>query len=311
MSEGEQQQDRKIKNWPEYNRALVSRGSLTFWFDEDIQSVWFHKKEGKTGRGLDKTFSDTALQTCLMLRLHYKLSLRSMEGFVNSLFKLMGLPLTCPHHTVFSKGRGKQLNIQIPRRLPNGPVDIMVDSTGLKVYGEGEWKVRKHGVGKRRTWRKLHLGVDPKTHDVVVAQLTTVTLGDGEMLPDLLDQLDEDQALGDVCGDGAYDNRDCYDSVHERGGTLLTPPRKGAVEWGDDHPRTEAVKACETDEGRKEWKRKTGYHRRSLSETAMYRYKTLIGPSLRARLFETQQVEVYAALAVINRINTLGMPKRA
>jgi len=155
------------------------------------------------------------------------------------------------------------------------------------------------------------LGVDPNTHDVVVAQLTTVTLGDGEMLPDLLDQLDPNQSLGDVCGDGAYDTQDCYGSVHGRGGTLLSPPRKGAVEWGDDHPRTEAVKACETDEGRKEWKRKTGYHRRSLSETAMYRYKTLIGPSLRARMFETQQVEVYAALAVINRINTLGMPKRA
>jgi len=311
MSEGEQYQDRKIINWPEYNQALVNRGSVTFWFDEDIQSVWFHKKEGKTGRGLDKTFSDTALQTCLMLRLHYKLSLRSMEGFVNSLFKLMDLPLTCPHHTVFSKGRGKQLNIQIPRRLPDGPVDIMFDSTGLKVFGEGEWKVRKHGVGKRRTWRKLHLGVDPNTHDIVVAQLTTVSISDGEMLPEMLEQLDDDQVVGDVCGDGAYDRDDCYGAVHWRGGTHIAPPRKDAIEWGDDHPRTQAVRDCETAEGRKEWKRKTGYHRRSLSETAMFRYKTLIGPTLRARLFETQQVEAYAGLAVINRINTLGMPKRA
>ena len=164
------------------------------------------------------------------------------------------------------------------------------------MFGEGEWKVRKHGVGKRRTWRRLHLGIDPNTHDVVVAQLTTVSIADGEMLPDLLDQLDDDQGVGDACGDGAYDQSGCYGSVHGRGGTLLTPPRKDAVEWDDEHPRTQAVRDCETAEGRKEWKRRTGYHRRSLSETTTFRYMTPIGPTLRARLFETQQVEAYAAL---------------
>ena len=145
----------------------------------------------------------------------------------------------------------------------------------------------------------------------MVVQLTTVSISDGEMLPEMLEQLGDEQAVGDVCGDGAYDRDDCYGAVHGRGGTHFAPSRKDAVEWGEDHPRTQVVRDCETAEGRKEWKRKTGYHRRSLSETAMYRYKTLIGPALRARLFETQQVEAYAALAVINRINTLGIPKRA
>ncbi|MCP4363804.1 MAG: IS5 family transposase [Planctomycetes bacterium] len=310
MSEGNQYQERKIINWPEYNQALVNRGSITFWFDRDIEKVWFHKKTGPTGRGLDKTFSDAALQACLMLRMHYKLTLRSMEGFVNSLFALLGLALSCPDYTLFSKGRGRQLQVAIARRLPKGPVDIVVDSTGLKVYGEGEWKVRKHGVSKRRTWRKLHLGINPDNHDIVMVELTKETVSDCEVFPDLMEQLG-DQPIGQVSGDGAYDNHPCYDAILERGGTPVIPPRKDAVEWEADHPRTQAVKACKTAEGRKDWKRQSGYHRRSLSETAMYRYKQLIGPMLRARAFATQQVEVHAAVAVLNRINTLGMPKRA
>jgi hypothetical protein len=310
MSGGEQFQKRRIINWPQYNQALVQRGSITFWFDRDIRKVWFHKKTGPTGRGLDKTFSDEALKVCLMLRLHYHLSLRAREGFVHSLFARMGLPLTCPDYTVFSKGRGRHLAVAIPRRLPQGPVDIVVDSTGLKVFGEGQGKVRKHGVGKRRTWRKLHLGVDPDTQDVLAAELTTVSVPDGEVFPGLIEQLGE-QPVGEVFGDGAYDQGRCYEAILERGGTPVIPPRKDAVEWGEAHPRTQTVRACPSEAGRKGWKRCAGDHRRSWSETAMYRYKQLIGPTLRARCFDTQQVEVHAALAVLNCLNTLGMPVRA
>jgi len=120
MSRGEQFQKRRIINWPEYNRALVQRGSITFWLDRDIREVWYHKQVGPTGRGLDKTFSDEALQACLMLPLHYSLTLRAMEGFVNSLFALMGLPLSCPDYTLFSKGRGRHLAATIPRGLAQG-----------------------------------------------------------------------------------------------------------------------------------------------------------------------------------------------
>lgn len=310
MSQGKQYRNRTIINWPEYNRALVKRGSLTFWFDRDIEAVWFHKREGKTGRGLDKTFSDQALQACLMLRLHYKLSLRAMEGFVNSLFAWLGLPLSCPHHTVFSKGRGRALQVSIPRRLSGGPVTVVVDATGLKVFGEGEWKVRKHGQAKRRRWRKLHLGARLESQDIVAVELTSEAVTDGEMLPALLEQLEE-QPVGQVLGDGATDQTPCYDAIVQRGGEPVIAPRKDAVEWAPEHPRTQAVQACKTAEGRKDWKRQSGYHQRSLSETAIYRYKTLIGACLRARRFATQQVEAYIGVAVLNKINTLGLPSRA
>jgi hypothetical protein len=246
MSSGEQFQKRRIINWPQYNQAWVQRGSITFWFDRDIRAVWFHKKTEPTGRGLDKTFSDEALQACLMLRSHYGLTLRALEGFVHSLFALMGLPLTCPDYTLSSKGRGRHRAVAIPRRPPPGPVDIVVDSTGLKVFG-----------------------------------------------------------------DGAYGQERCYEAILARGGTPVLPPRKDALAWDDAHPRTRAVRACSGEAGRKDWKRCSAYQRRSLSETALFRYKQLIGPTLRARHFETQQVEVHAALAVLNRLHTLGMPVMA
>lgn len=198
----------------------------------------------------------------------------------------------------------------IPRRLPKGAVDVVVDASGLKVYGEGEWKVRQPGVGRRRTWRKLHLGVDPATHDVVAAELTLGSVTDGEIFPDLLDQLGE-QELGKVYGDGAYDQGPCFEAILERNATPITPPRKDAVECDKHPPRTQAVRACPGEGGRAQWKRAVGYHRRSLSETALYRYQQLIGAAMRARRCDTQQTEPHAAIAVLNRLNTLGMPKRA
>lgn len=311
MSQGEPYKDRKIINWPEYNQALIKRGSVTFWLDEEAIANWYSADKRKPGRGQYTTFSDNTLQTCLMIGLLYGLSRRATQGFVNSLFELMNLPHRAPNYTIYSKARGRHLEVRIPRRLPKGPVDVVCDSTGLKVYGEGEWKVRKHGVGKRRVWRKLHLGVNPDNHDIIAAELTTLEVGDAEVLPDLLDPLPEEQAIGDVPMDGAYDTHQGYDSVLAREGNPIVPPRKGAVEWEENHPRTQAVRACQTAEERKAWKKSSGYHRRSLSETAMYRYKTLIGRTMRARNFDGQNVEALAAIAVLNRINTLGMPVRS
>jgi hypothetical protein len=307
MSSGAQYKKRRIVNWSEYNRALVQRGSLTFWFPEEVADLWFHREPNR-GRGLNKTFSDSAIQTCLMLRAVFKLPLRALQGFVDSVFALVGLRLQSPNYSVFSK-RGRALEVSIPRRLPTGAVDVVVDSTGLKIFGEGEWKVRAHGAGKRRTWRKLHLAIDPNSQEILAAELTRVDIGDSEVFPGLLEQLGQTQ-LGIVSGDGAYDTRECYRVILDAGGRPLIPPKRGAALWEAGHPRNAAVAACR-EHGRKAWREASGYHVRSNAETGMYRYKQLIGPELSARLPETQMTEAYVGVAVINRMNRLGMPKRA
>lgn len=307
MSSGEQYKNSRIINWKDYNQALVDRGSITFWFPEDIGITWFFHGE-KTGRGSFKTYSDIAIRTCLMLKSVFHLPLRALEGFVNSIFCLMKISLTSPDYSTFSK-RGKTLQVEIPRRLPDGPVDIVFDSTGLKIYGEGEWKVRKHGAGKRRTRRKLHLVVTPDNRDCVAVELTTEDVGDGEVLPELLRQLEE-QEIGRGYGDGAYDTRADYEVINLHGGEAVIPPRDNAAYWEAGHPRNQAVAECRKTD-RKNWKINIGYHFRSLAETAVYRFKKLIGPCLSARIPENQGTEAYVGVAVINRMNTLGMPQRA
>jgi hypothetical protein len=269
MSSGIQRKQSRIVNWSEYTHSLVERGSITFWFPEDIAKTWFFHGE-KTGRGCFKTFSDSAIQTCLMLKSVFKLPLRALQGFVNSVFKLMGLPLKSPNYSLFSKRGG--MEIRIPRRLPTtGAVDAVFDASGLTVYGEGEWKVRCYGAGTRRTWRKLHFAVCPDNWDYIAVELTEENVGDAEVLPELLEQLGE-QEIGFASGDGAYDTRGCYAAIARHGGRAVIPPRKNAAYWESGHPRNPAVTACRT-EGRQAWKIESGYHRRSLAETAVYRFK--------------------------------------
>jgi hypothetical protein len=308
MSSESERAQRKIINWKEYNQALVNRGSITFWFDRSLTEAWYFHGE-KQGRGCFKTFSDTAIQHGLMLKSVFKLPLRALEGFTNSMFKLLNLPLSAPDYSLYSK-RARQLSVTIPRRLPEGEaVNVVFDSSGLKVYGEGEWKVRRHGAGKRRRWMKLHVAVNPDNFDYIGVQLSEESVGDSEVLPQLLEQLGE-QKLGDALGDGAYDSREDYAAIAQHGGQAVIPPRKNAAYWESGHPRNVAVAACRT-QGRKTWKQEVGYHRRSLAETAVYRFKQLIGPRLRARNKANQAAEVYAAIAAINYINTLGLPVRS
>ena len=285
---------------------MVNRGSITFWFPGDIKDIWFFHGE-KTGRGCGKTYSDAAIQLCLTIKALFRLKLRSTEGFVNSVFRITGIPLTSPDYTSLSK-RGKTLRVNITVRVSDKGIDVIADGTGLKVYGEGEWKVRKHGAGKRRTWRCLHFAVNPDNHDFVGAQLTTVEVGEAEVFPQLLNQT-EGLKINTAYGDGAYDTHGCYDAVKEHGGQAVTPPRKNAAYWNAGHPRNEAVAACRKD-GRKAWKKASGCHRRSIAETAVYRYKQLIGACLSARDPANQGTEAYIGMAVLNRMNTLGMPAR-
>ena len=177
----------RIRNWKEYNTALVRRGSLTVWFDPDVAGQWCER--GASGkRGASRRYSDTAIACVLTLGAVYHLPLRQQQGFAASVIGLLGADLPVPDYSTLCRRR-QSLLVDVAGscalRAKEG-VHVVVDSTGLKIYGEGKWKVRQHGVSKRRTWRKLHLAVDEATGEILAAELTTNDVGDGQMLPPLL-----------------------------------------------------------------------------------------------------------------------------
>jgi Transposase DDE domain len=305
----------RIRNWTEYNKALIQRGSITIWIDEKTIKNWFSSYHTCLA-GRPATYSDEAILMMLILREVYKCSLRSLQGFVQSLFKMRGLDLPVPSYSQISR-RAKSLHKRV-RQLTNGKQarHIIFDSTGLKVYGEGEWKVKVHGKSKRRTWRKFHIGIDAETQDVVCCELTGNDKGDAEIAEHMLDNLP--CKVKSARGDGAYDASRFRKKVHEKGGVCIVPPPRGAAYKGKEEANWEkerddaiaAIHGFGGDEiGRKLWKICSGYHERSLVETAMFRVKKMFGEGLKARLMETQKTEALCKSMVINKMNNLGMPR--
>lgn len=308
----------KVRNWKEYNEALVNRGRLIFHMTEEAIRQWEEKqKKGETKQkrkpGRPKKFSNLAIETALTLGQYLHLPLRATEGIVSDILSHMGADCSSPDYTTLSI-RGKDLSINIRTRPIRENVHIAVDSTGIKVFGEGEWKVRKHGWTKHRTWLEVHLGVDDQTGDILVGEITDNTVHDSEMVEPLLSQLPEDQEINQFSGDGAYDKRTCYDALEERGTSKITiPPQKNAKIWkhgnsaGKKHPRDENLREIRK-KGREKWKNDNDYHRRSLSETAMFRLKTIFGDKVPARIFENQRNQLLLRLRMLNRMTELGMP---
>lgn len=303
----------KIRNWSEYNKALIQRGSINIWMEEKSIKNWISfSHTGEAGR--PETYSDDAILMLLMLREVFKLTLRSLQGFVKSLFQMMNLKLSVPSHTQISR-RAKTLHKRI-KRLLNGKknCNIVFDSTGLKVYGEGEWKVRVHGKTKRRTWRKLHIGIEADTQDIVCCELTGNDEGDAEVGERMLGKMKG--RIKSFRADGAYDSNRLRKKVHEKGGRCLIPPPRNAAYKGAlcgwEKERDESIAAIVGfgggEQGRKLWKIFSGYHYRSLVETSMYRIKKLFGEGLKARNIEAQQSESICKCLVINRMNKLGLP---
>jgi hypothetical protein len=192
--------------------ALGSNGEHSIWVDEEVLSGWANtEKSGK--RGASRTYSDLAIATMSTMGSVMHLRGRQTEGFMTSLFQLMGVDLPVPDHSTVSRRLGK-LSLTLPVVEGAGPRHVVVDSTGVKVYGEGEWKVRQHGYSKRRTWRKLHLGVDESTGEILAGVVSTNNVSDDEAFGDLLDGIEGD--IETVSADGAYDKRKCYDAIAER-----------------------------------------------------------------------------------------------
>ena len=300
----------RVQNWSEYDKALVQRGSITFWMSDDFEKTWMHT--GKKQRGSQFDYSDQAILVMLTVKEVFHLTNRGVEGFVRSLFRMMKVNLSVPDHSTLSK-RGKGLKVKLPKKTSQN-LNIVMDSTGLKIYGEGEWKVRMHGVSKRRTWRKLHLGANPEDGEIQAALLTENNVSDDAAVEVLLEQIE--QEIVEFAADGAYDKRKVYDrlNAHSPDVNILIPPRKNARIWKHGNTQAERLKRDENlrsirKHGRKEWKKNSGYHVRSLAETAMFRLKTIFGDELSSRLLETQTTQALVRCAALNKMTHLGMPQ--
>jgi len=260
---------------------------------------WKAKPSGKRGR--QQAYSDAAIQTCLTIKVLFGLPLRQTTGFVESLLELVGLDWAVPDFSTLCR-RQRSVSVAIPYQGSAGPLRLLIDSTGLKAEGEGEWNARKHGGPKRRLWRKIHIGIDQETLEIRAIEVTSSSIGDAPVLPDLLDQIPPDEEIGRDTAAGAYDTRNAH---------AVIPPRKNAKVWKPDRPgtraRNEAVRSSKY-LGRALWRQLTGCHRRSRVETKMHCVK-LLGQRLSARDFERQVAEIQIRAAILNGFTALGIPR--
>ena len=299
----------KVKNWPAYDAALRARGDVTLWFDEAAADAWNAPNSGLPGG--QRRYSDLAIVTSLTLRTVFRLALRQTEGFVGSLIRLMDLGLDTPDHTTLSRRSGA---VEVPEltTVHQGPIHLVVDSTGLKILGDGEWHAHKHKTAnKRRQWRKLHLGVDAQGF-VVASSLTDSGQDDATEGVRMIGGLD--CAIARFTADGAYDTRAVYEALAPAGGepcTIVIPPRKTAA---PSQPAEELLEQRDAaiariaEVGRRRWRKESGAHRQARAENAMFRYKRFVGEGLRAKIPGAQATEARIAVNVLNRMYGLGMP---
>ena len=301
------QRNRQLKlpgssKWKMDNEALIRRGEITFWVREEVLEKW-REKERSGKRGAPTKYPDAIIECRWLVRLFYHLPLRATEGFFGSLMKSWKLDLPVPSYSTLSR-RPKG-----PRLTPSAaaqPIHAVVDSSGLKVYGEGEWKVRMHGVGKRRMWRKLHVGLHGLTGEVLSCEMTDKETVDAQMLPTLLEPIQGE--LFSVSGDGAFDTEECYQAIEARGALALIPPRAGAVirrrkrRRVAEHPRDFNLRQIRR-WGWDPWRYASGYSRRSRVESHFSRHKRILGPGLRSRSMQNQAAECKLAALLLNKIN--------
>jgi hypothetical protein len=307
-------QTRKVSNWADYNASLRQRGSLTLWFSEDAIAGW--RAAPRTTRGGQAWYSPLAILTALTLKAVFRLALRQTEGLIGSIIDLLGLSLAVPTFSTLSR-RAETVDVPRPRAdsadtgADSEPLHLLVDSTGLKLCGAGEWLVEKHGTRKRRSWRKLHIGVDAGTGEIAAATLTTKDVDDASEVGPLLEQVEG--PLASFVADGAYDQDSVYDAVTGRDpeAAVIVPPRSTAVlsETAETEPTQRDCHLQDiAEKGRMGWQKASGYNVRSRVEAAIGRYKQVIGDGLHFRKDERRATEVAVAVHVLNRMTELGRP---
>lgn len=298
----------KIRNWPEYDLALKTRHRLDLWLDPDLVRHWREglAPSGKAGRR--NVYSAHAICFCAKFKELLGLTFRAVEGFLEGLFSLLGIDLKVPDHTTLSRRSAKDLGSS--DLMSFGACDegfvAAADSTGLKTKGRGEWLSKKHGNEGRRGWLKLHILIDVDTGEVKAAMATDDKAGDCEVLPDLLCACEASPSI--LLGDGAYETVPLWKYCDRLGVELMAPPRKGA-KLGRHPLRDEGIRHDRLN-GRGSWKKDSGYHARSLVETAMGRVKGIFGPSLACRSEHGQMAQIFVRLMCLNGMSRLGMPKR-
>ena len=293
----------RTTNWSSYTASLRKRGSLLIWLDKEM--TWLAQPDGSPGR--PAIFSDAAIQFCLTIKVLFKLPLRQTTGMVASLLKMANLDWLVPDYTTLCR-RQKTLAVQIPYRRVDGPLNLLVDSTGIKFLGDGEWQARKHGVQGRRQWRKVHLAMDTATSDIRAVEFTPSSDGDSPVLPELLDQIPEGENIGTVTADGAYDTRRCHTAIIDRQAIPIIPIRKNGRPWKEDCSaaiaRNDTLRSTRH-YGRAFWKRWTGYHVRSRIEAKMRCLKAF-GERIAAKAPDRQTAEIQIRIALMNRFSALG-----
>ncbi|TAL71889.1 MAG: IS5 family transposase [Bacteroidetes bacterium] len=306
----------KVKNWSQYNQSLINRGNITLWFSADAQLMYDPEDKPKK-QGGQLQYTDTYIEMCCMIRKLYSLGLRQTQGTVASIVKMLNIEAGVPSYSQICRRMKKlKINPELKRRHKNGEtIHVAFDSTGLKVYGEGEWKVRQHGWGKHRTWRKVHLGVDADANEVLCQALTTNSVDDAAMVEPLFEKIPSriKSRIKQTSADGAYDKQKVYQPLDRLKIKPLIPPRKGAkiIKHGNcrgkPHPRDVNLRYIRK-HGKAKWKRMSRYHKRNKSETAMFRIKTIFSDKLQSRTIERQEVEVAITCKMLNRMTRMGMP---
>jgi len=294
----------KVTNWQDYNDSLRKRGDITVWFTEEAIQGWHPEKSGQRGRPL--MYADYAIATALLIREVFKLPLRQTEGFMNSIASLMKADIGIPDFSSIAKRSGKLPRLVLNKALEPGS-QVIIDSTGLKVFGKDEWHQQKHNVSPKRTWRKLHLAVD-EHHQWIAVELTTPEVGDPSAVPDLLEQIDTD--FEQVIADGAYDGDPVTQAVLEKQPEVqvVIPPHKTAIlSARGDTQRDRHIQMIEA-HGRMNWQKRTGYSERNYAELAVLRFKGIFGNTLKARALPQQKMEAWIAKEALNRMTQLGMP---
>jgi hypothetical protein len=304
----------RVRNWRDYNKSLVQRGSLTFWFSKEIVNDWKGSEQHDT-HGNQK-YSDMVILCGLTLRQLFRLPLRATAGMMKSLIELMKLVAPTPDYSTLCR-RGKTLNVTLGVKSARQARHVLVDSTGVQVIGEGQWKTLRHGESRHQVWRKLHIAMDANDHMIVAATMTESVRLDGNYLPELIDQIQD--PIKQITGDGAYDKKNCYQAAYQRNAKPVFPPQHDACIQRNKYKKDPALQArddvilfvgrgADRDERLKEWKEANNYHRRSLIETMMSRMKSIFGDQMRARTPENQRTDLFIRCYAMNRMSLLGLP---